>query len=282
MGAIQANAARRRRGRPEPGPWRPGLAALLGLALCCACPPPAWAGEREGRIASLADLNRKSVGILVGSNLDMVVNDHVDFINFEYYDNYDEMKSALLAGLVDAVAGDEPAVREWASEDSRLRVVEEVMEVGGYGFAFRLDEAELRTAVDAAIGELLADGTLDALAVKWLDGPPEGKTMAATASGPGAGRILRMGTSGVLPPFSYTAPDGRVIGFDMEMAEMVAARLEMQLKVVTMDFGQMIPRLLAGEVDMIGGALTITAERERIMSFTRGYYTINAAALVLR
>ena len=46
----------------------------------------------------------------------------------------------------------------------------------------------------------------------------------------------------------------------------------MQLEVVNMDFGGLIPALVSGKVDMIGAGLSITEERAKQVLFTQSYY----------
>jgi len=54
----------------------------------------------------------------------------------------------------------------------------------------------------------------------------------------------------------------------------------MNLEVVNMDFGAMIPALTAGKVDMIGACITITEERAKKVLFSEPYYNGGIAALV--
>ena len=47
-----------------------------------------------------------------------------------------------------------------------------------------------------------------------------------------------------------------------------------------MDFGGMIPALIAGKVDLIGACITITEERKKSVLFSEPYYTGGISALV--
>ena len=60
----------------------------------------------------------------------------------------------------------------------------------------------------------------------------------------------------------------------------MAQKLGMGLDIVNMDFGQMIPALQDGQVDMIGACITITAERAELVLFSEPYYEGGIAALV--
>ena len=60
----------------------------------------------------------------------------------------------------------------------------------------------------------------------------------------------------------------------------VAARLNKRIEVVSMDFGGMIPALIATKVDMIGACITITDERKKSVLFSEPYYRGGISALV--
>lgn len=233
----------------------------------------------EPVIRSIADLTGRPVGILVGSILDRTAERHIDYVSIEYYDDYGAMEKALLAGEIDALFGDEPLARQRAADDPRLRALDEYMDAGDYSFATRFADAELHRSIDKLIREFKEDGTIDRLAEKWLDGPEGGKVLPVS-SGATSGPALRFGTCPDAAPFSYRGADGRIVGMDVELATLIARRLGRDLDVEGMAFGSMIPTLLKGNVDLIGGALTITPERAKIASFTKGYYRIGITLLV--
>jgi polar amino acid transport system substrate-binding protein len=70
------------------------------------------------------------------------------------------------------------------------------------------------------------------------------------------------------------------VGFDIELASYVAQKLGMKIEIVNMDFGEMIPALTTGKVDMIGACITISDERSKSVLFSEAYYKGGIAALV--
>ena len=81
-------------------------------------------------------------------------------------------------------------------------------------------------------------------------------------------------------PFSFVDGSQKVVGMDVEIAARVAKRMNRKLEVVNMDFGGMIPALVAGKVDLIGACITITDERKKSVLFSEPYYTGGISALV--
>jgi polar amino acid transport system substrate-binding protein len=96
----------------------------------------------------------------------------------------------------------------------------------------------------------------------------------------GTGEVLRFGTASVTEPFSFVDGSQKVVGMDVEIAARVAKRMNRKLEVVNMDFGGMIPALVAGKVDLIGACITITDERKKSVLFSEPYYTGGISALV--
>ncbi|MHA6965790.1 ABC transporter substrate-binding protein [Zobellella denitrificans] len=85
---------------------------------------------------------------------------------------------------------------------------------------------------------------------------------------------IRFGVEGAYPPFSYTQPDGTVAGFDVELAHAICEQLNARCELVAQDWDGIIPALLARKYDAIIAAMSITAERERSVSFTDKYAKI--------
>jgi arginine/ornithine transport system substrate-binding protein len=83
---------------------------------------------------------------------------------------------------------------------------------------------------------------------------------------------LRVAMEGGYPPFSEAGPDGKLKGFDIDIANALCAELKAQCTQVPMDFDGMIPSLNARKVDMIIASMSITEERKRAVAFSDRYY----------
>ena len=85
----------------------------------------------------------------------------------------DETVAAVKAGEADAVLADGSYLAPIAEADSELMLLERQELIGG-GVALGLRESDgaLREKMDAAIASMKADGTLNALIVKWEIGEP--------------------------------------------------------------------------------------------------------------
>jgi polar amino acid transport system substrate-binding protein len=69
-------------------------------------------------------------------------------------------------------------------------------------------------------------------------------------------------------PFEMLAADGGVAGFDVDMAQMIAASLKVEPRIIRLTWPELIPALLSGDADLIMSGMTITPERNMQVSFT--------------
>jgi polar amino acid transport system substrate-binding protein len=92
---------------------------------------------------------------------------------------------------------------------------------------------------------------------------------------------LIIGSDTTYPPFEeYNATSEQAQGFDIDVAHQMAIALGVELKVVTSEWDPIIPNLKSSQFDVIISAMTITAEREVEVDFTRWYYKSFQAILV--
>ena len=87
-----------------------------------------------------------------------------------------------------------------------------------------------------------------------------------------AGTVLSMATNAEFPPYEYVEGED-VVGIDVDIAQAIADKLGMELKVDNMNFDSIIPAITSGK-DAIGAAgMTVTDERKKNVDFTDSYAT---------
>ncbi|MET0210947.1 MAG: transporter substrate-binding domain-containing protein, partial [Burkholderiaceae bacterium] len=85
-------------------------------------------------------------------------------------------------------------------------------------------------------------------------------------------RKLRIAVEGAYPPFSEVGPDGKIKGFDIDIANALCAQIKAECTLVQLDFDGMIPALQSRKVDAIVASMSITEERKKQVAFTDKYY----------
>jgi len=83
---------------------------------------------------------------------------------------------------------------------------------------------------------------------------------------------LTVGTEGAYPPFNNLTASGDLVGFDIDIAKALCARMAVECSFVAVDWDGLIPALQAGKIDIIAASLTITEERRKHVLFTHRYY----------
>ena len=60
-----------------------------------------------------------------------------------------------------------------------------------------------------------------------------------------------IGVEGAFPPYNSTTTDGKVIGYDIDIANEVCKRADLKCQIVAQDWDSQVPGLLAGKFDAV-------------------------------
>ena len=82
---------------------------------------------------------------------------------------------------------------------------------------------------------------------------------------------IRIGTEGAYPPWNSKDASGKLIGFEVELAWTLCRYIGQQCEIVEQDWDGMIPALLMRKFDAIMAGMSITAERQKTITFSQGY-----------
>ncbi|MDH3900059.1 MAG: transporter substrate-binding domain-containing protein [Gammaproteobacteria bacterium] len=96
---------------------------------------------------------------------------------------------------------------------------------------------------------------------------------ASTLAGIEKSGELVLGTSANMPPMTGKNENGKVIGFDIDMARLMASGMGVDLKIKTMAFNELLPALEKGEVDLVISNMTMNPERNMHVAFVGPYMT---------
>jgi polar amino acid transport system substrate-binding protein len=83
---------------------------------------------------------------------------------------------------------------------------------------------------------------------------------------------IRVGMTGSQPPFNVTNRDGELIGMEVDLANLLASAMGVELDIVEMPFDKLLPALEQGKVDLVMSQVTATLERNRRVAFVGPYY----------
>jgi polar amino acid transport system substrate-binding protein len=83
---------------------------------------------------------------------------------------------------------------------------------------------------------------------------------------------VRLATEGAYPPFNFLNDAGEVDGYERELGDELCRRAELTCEWVTNEWDSIIPNLVSGNYDAIVAGMSITPEREEVISFTQAYF----------
>ncbi len=78
-------------------------------------------------------------------------------------------------------------------------------------------------------------------------------------------------TEGAYMPFNGHSPDGKLIGFEIDLGNNLCERMKITCEFVAQDWDGIIPGLNAGKYDAIMDGMSITAKRLEVIDFSRNY-----------
>ena len=110
------------------------------------------------------------------------------------------------------------------------------------------------------------------------------KPDAPGADAPALKRILasgelRVGVSADLPPLNMKDRNGKLIGLEIDLVEALGEAMGLRIRFVEKRFGELLPTLERGEVDLVVAGLTITPERNSRVAFVGPYFISGTSIL---
>ncbi|MEI7499519.1 MAG: ABC transporter permease subunit [Bacteroidota bacterium] len=237
-------------------------------------------GEKESSITSLKMLEGgKTFAVPTGTAADQFVKKKFPDATIEYYNSVMDCALAVKDGKNDAAVYDLPVLKNIAAKNEGLFVLPELLFDDNYGFAVKLQDTLLKKAMDETLAEIKANGTYDDMLNRWF--PLKGKPAPMPdIKFSGENGVLKFGTAAITEPMVFYDSNRIVVGFDIEFASFIAKKLGKRLEIVDMEFGAMLPALIASKVDMVGAGLSITEERAKSVLFSQSYYKSGIAAVV--
>jgi len=89
-----------------------------------------------------------------------------------------------------------------------------------------------------------------------------------------------VGTSADYPPYEYIDETGNLTGFDIELMEEIANRMDVTLEWQDMPFDSLIAAVQEDKIDMSISCFNYSEERDQLVDFSDPYYTSQDAFIV--
>lgn len=131
----------------------------------------------NNEIVNPEDLVGKSIAVKIGTSGDAYIRDlpYADEIQIDTYDSNNDTYLAVINGNDDATINDDSTLRFYINQEGEgsLKIVGELLTGDDYGIAVPEGNTETLEAVNAALMQLVADGTYDQIYEKWFGEAPQ-------------------------------------------------------------------------------------------------------------
>lgn len=91
---------------------------------------------------------------------------------------------------------------------------------------------------------------------------------------------IKIATEGAYEPWNFTGPDGKLQGFEIDLANDLCGRMKVKCTIVAQDWDGLIPSLNAKKFDAIMASMIVTPKRLEVISFSKPYASTAAAFMV--
>ena len=194
------------------------------------------------------------------------------------YDTFALAAKDLKNGNVDYVIVDKSTARAICAEVDGLKIIENIpLSSENYGIGIDPSQADLKGKIDAILADKADE--IEAIKEKYANNEEEsfvGVTSAKKDVSKADSQLV-VATNAEFPPFEYKeGNDGEsaiYYGIDMEIAQILADELGLELVIEDMDFDNVVGSVGKQGVDIAMSGITITAERLGVINFSEPYFT---------
>ena len=175
-----------------------------------------------------------------------------------YYDNLKTMQMGIESGIVDEISVYDSVANYLIANNDKYVVVEEKSSndlSDSFCFAIRKDDSALKAAIDKAIEEMKADGTLDKLVKDYITDVDKENPPAVEIPMTNGADTIKIGVTGDLPPLDYVSADGKPAGFNTAILAEIAKRLGKNIEIIDIDSGARAAALSSKQIDVIFWAI---------------------------
>ena len=256
------------------------LSLLLAVMMLICC--FAACGETEtAKIESTADLVGKKIGVQLGTTGDIVIAGEIEGAEIMRYSKAIDAAMALADGKIDAVIVDLEPAKNIVAAMPELKLLENAdYAPEDYAIAVKKGNTELLGLIDVVLAEIKANGTYANLVKGFIETAEDERAPYITGDQVGTEGTIIMATNAEFPPFEYTLDDGTVVGLDIEIAKLIAAKANKTLVIKNTAFDSLLLELSSGSVDFVIAGMTVNDERLQQVDFSQSYYTSEQAVII--
>ena len=188
------------------------------------------------------------------------------------YDTFALAANDMKNGNAAYVFVDKTTAKALCKEISGIKMIDIALSSENYGIGIDPNQADLKTKIDGILTDKAAE--IDAIKDKYMNGD-EANYVGVTSAAKDVNRAaeqLVVATNAEFAPWEYKEGN-QYYGIDMEIAQLIATELGLELVIDDMDFDMVVGAVGKQGVDIAMSGITVTAERMEVINFSIPYYT---------
>lgn len=225
----------------------------------------------------------------VKGNSDMKLDGYPN-IECKSFDNSGLAVQAMLDGKVDYVIVDNEPAKQLVGKIGGVKLIDIPLTTEKYAYGVDKNQPALLEEVNSLIEEIKGNGKLEKIIEKYgrvqfddegnVTGDEEIKGISSAILGASEEQLI-VATNAEFAPFEYKRGD-EFIGIDIEIAKLLADKLEQELVIKNMDFDSVCLSVGKNGVDIAMAGLSVTETREQTVNFSDAYYEGAYQVLVVK
>lgn len=202
-----------------------------------------------------------------------------------------KIKRVLAAAVAAMMAALLLAGCSGGKKDVEYVVLDESLSDEQYAIGFRKADQALRDEVQKILCEMKKDGKLAEITKKWFgkdtsivpESTPDSTATDDSLQKVKDKKIFVLGLDDSFPPMGYRDVDsGDIIGYDIDLAKEVCARMGVELKLQPIDWDYKEAELNEGTIDCIWNGMSIDDERKEKMCLSEPYMENRQVVVTLK
>lgn len=258
------------------------IAIVMSLVLVAGVFMLAGCGDNAKKtVASADDLPGASIGVQLGTTGDIFASDYEsEGSTVERFNKGADAVVALTQGKIDCVIIDNEPAKAFVAANKGLKILDDPFAVEEYAICVAKDNKALTTAINKALAELKADGTVDNIIKNFIGDDTKGTCpYVSPADADHSKGTLHMATNAQFEPYEYIE-NNEVVGIDAMLAKAICDKLGYDLVIDDMDFDSIVTAVSSGKADFGMAGMTVTEERLESIDFTDTYTTATQVIIV--
>ena len=235
-------------------------------------------GDKNALSKTPQELAGNYAAILPGSKYATECKEMLPNTKFVLADSRESACSLLTSKKIDSILLEEPLARSCTALYPEIQIAS-IIKRESYFFALP-QRSPLYRAVNRIINQLKDSGELHDLAAKWCSAEPEKQELEpifARDDVPMVNGVLRYATTPGTTPLCFMGENGTMLGLEIDIVRRMASEFGMDIQIIPARHDMLPDMLRSGQIDLVGGMLTLDTENADNIEFSEAYYEGGAA-----